>query len=301
MDYQLKVQGQVYIFSSKNELEKAKEMSPNELKKYTKQLESEDELQEFDENFEEDEEVQKETEEEPSNSPAINPNIMILDEQISELEKQRNVLNNSLANATNLEDYQRITSDVINLQTQIDSLRNQILGYLNTSIENSAAETMNNASFEGNAQGMTGANIVNYAESFLGEKNPSKKEGVNPFVRVERGGSCDDFATYIIDNSINKENLADWYNELSENEKAWGPDIFRAAKEAGATVSEKEAQAGDLAAIDLNGNGGMDHTVIIKEIKDGKVYTIESNGGSIVNKTYKTSQICNIARVTKQL
>lgn len=301
MDYQLKVQGQVYIFSSKNELEKAKEMSPNELKKYTKQLESEDELQEFDENFEEDEEVQKETEEEPSNSPAINPNIMILDEQISELEKQRNVLNNSLANATNLEDYQRITSDVINLQTQIDSLRNQILGYLNTSIENSAAETMNNAPFEGNAQGMTGANIVNYAESFLGEKNPSKKEGVNPFVRVERGGSCDDFATYIIDNSINKENLADWYNELSENEKAWGPDIFRAAKEAGATVSEKEAQAGDLAAIDLNGNGGMDHTVIIKEIKDGKVYTIESNGGSIVNKTYKTSQICNIARVTKQL
>lgn len=301
MDHQLKVQGQVYIFSSKNELEKAKEMSPNELKKYTKQLESEDELQEFDENFEEDEEVQKETEEEPSNSPAINPNIMILDEQISELEKQRNVLNNSLADATNLEDYQRITSDVINLQTQIDSLRNQILGYLNTSIENSAAETMNNASFEGNAQGMTGANIVNYAESFLGEKNPSKKEGVNPFVRVERGGSCDDFATYIIDNSINKENLADWYNELSENEKAWGPDIFRAAKEAGATVSEKEAQAGDLAAIDLNGNGGMDHTVIIKEIKDGKVYTIESNGGSIVNKTYKTSQICNIARVTKQL
>lgn len=301
MDYQLKVQGQVYIFSSKNELEKAKEMSPNELKKYTKQLESEDELQEFDENFEEDEEVQKETEEEPSNSPAINPNIMILDEQISELEKQRNVLNNSLANATNLEDYQRITSDVINLQTQIDSLRNQILGYLNTSIENSAAETMNNASFEGDAQGMTGANIVNYAESFLGEKNPSKKEGVNPFVRVERGGSCDDFATYIIDNSMNKENLADWYNELSENEKAWGPDIFRAAKEAGATVSEKEAQAGDLAAIDLNGNGGMDHTVIIKEIKDGKVYTIESNGGSIVNKTYKTSQICNIARVTKQL
>lgn len=301
MDYQLKVQGQVYIFSSKNELEKAKEMNPNELKKYTKQLESEDELQEFDENFEEDEEVQKETEEEPSNSPAINPNIMILDEQISELEKQRNVLNNSLANATNLEDYQRITSDVINLQTQIDSLRNQILGYLNTSIENSAAETMNNASFEGNAQGMTGANIVNYAESFLGEKNPSKKEGVNPFVRVERGGSCDDFATYIIDNSMNKENLADWYNELSENEKAWGPDIFRAAKEAGATVSEKEAQAGDLAAIDLNGNGGMDHTVIIKEIKDGKVYTIESNGGSIVNKTYKTSQICNIARVTKQL
>lgn len=301
MDYQLKVQGQVYIFSSKNELEKAKEMSPNELKKYTKQLESEDELQEFDENFEEDEEVQKETEEEPSNSPAINPNIMILDEQISELEKQRNVLNNSLANATNLEDYQRITSDVINLQTQIDSLRNQILGYLNTSIENSAAETMNNASFEGNAQGMTGANIVNYAESFLGEKNPSKKEGVNPFVRVERGGSCDDFATYIIDNSMNKENLADWYNELSENEKAWGPDIFRAAKEAGATVSEKEARAGDLAAIDLNGNGGMDHTVIIKEIKDGKVYTIESNGGSIVNKTYKTSQICNIARVTKQL
>lgn len=301
MDHQLKVQGQVYIFSSKNELEKAKEMSPNELKKYTKQLESEDELQEFDENFEEDEEVQKETEEEPSNSPAINPNIMILDEQISELEKQRNVLNNSLADATNLEDYQRITSDVINLQTQIDSLRNQILGYLNTSIENSAAETMNNGSFEGNAQGMTGANIVNYAESFLGEKNPSKKEGVNPFVRVERGGSCDDFATYIIDNSINKENLADWYNELSENEKAWGPDIFRAAKEAGATVSEKEAQAGDLAAIDLNGNGGMDHTVIIKEIKDGKVYTIESNGGSIVNKTYKTSQICNIARVTKQL
>lgn len=301
MDYQLKVQGQVYIFSSKSELEKAKEMSPNELKKYTKQLESEDELQEFDENFEEDEEVQKETEEEPSNSPAINPNIMILDEQISELEKQRNVLNNSLANATNLEDYQRITSEVINLQTQIDSLRNQILGYLNTSIENSAAETMNNAPFEGNSQGMTGANIVNYAESFLGEKNPSKKEGVNPFVRVERGGSCDDFATYIIDNSMNKENLADWYNELSENKKAWGPDIFRAAKEAGATVSEKEAQAGDLAAIDLNGNGGMDHTVIIKEIKDGKVYTIESNGGSIVNKTYKTSQICNIARVTKQL
>lgn len=301
MDYQLKVQGQVYIFSSKNELEKAKEKNPSELKKYTKQLESEDELQEFDENFEEDEEVQKETEEEPSNSPAINPNIMILDEQISELEKQRNVLNNSLANATNLEDYQRITSDVINLQTQIDSLRNQILGYLNTSIENSAAETMNNGSFEGNVQGMTGANIVNYAESFLGEKNPSKKEGVNPFVRVERGGSCDDFATYIIDNSMNKENLADWYNELSENEKAWGPDIFRAAKEAGATVSEKEAQAGDLAAIDLNGNGGMDHTVIIKEIKDGKVYTIESNGGSIVNKTYKTSQICNIARVTKQL
>ena len=44
----------------------------------------------------------------------------------------------------------------------------------------------------------------------------------------------------------------------------------------------------------------MDHTVIVKEIKDGKVYTIESNGGSIVNKTYKTSQICNIARVIKE-
>lgn len=299
MDYQLKVQGQIYVFNSKNELEKAKEMSPNELKKYAKQHESEDELQEFDENFEENEEVQKKAEEEPSNSPAINPNIMILDEQISELEKQRNILNNSLANAANLEDYQRITSNVINLQTQIDSLRNQILGYLNTPIENSAPETINDVSFGGNTQGMAGTNIVNYAESFLGEKNPSKKEGVNPFVRVERGGSCDDFATYIIDNSINKEDLADWYNKLSENQKAWGPDIFRAAKEAGATVTEKEAQAGDLAAIDLNGNGGMDHTVIIKEIKDGKVYTIESNGGSIVNKTYKTSQICNIARVTK--
>ena len=43
----------------------------------------------------------------------------------------------------------------------------------------------------------------------------------------------------------------------------------------------------------------MDHTVIIKEVKDGKVYVIESNGGTVQNKTYNESQVCSIARTTK--
>ena len=41
------------------------------------------------------------------------------------------------------------------------------------------------------------------------------------------------------------------------------------------------------------------HTVIIKEVKNGKVYTVESNGGSIINKTYDADKVCSVARVVK--
>lgn len=191
------------------------------------------------------------------------------------------------------------------IQNEINSIRSEMIAAL--SIPASSIGGLSNdfvpQSLDDSAFALQGTDsgdsIVNFAESYLGRKNPSRSAEGNEFVRVERGGTCDDFATYVVDNSLQKEQRADWYNNLSEREKAWGPDVFRAAKEAGSTVSLKNAKSGDLAAIDLNGNGGMDHTVIIKEVKNGKVYTVESNGGSIINKTYDADKVCSVARVIK--
>ena len=299
MSWQLKIEGQIYVFETQSEFKKVKEMDSKEQKSYIAQMTNEDDLQILDEDSEENEENEVNTDESEENNNSetyINPDVLMLDERISSLEAKRNSLYNSLSKAEDIEEYQKILNETRNLQNEINNLRNQTITYLDSSsTEQSATATgQNNIISTGG-----GNNIISYAEQFLGEKNPSKKAGDNPFVRVERGGSCDDFATYVTDNSIPDDSKADWYKNLTEKEKAWGPDVFRAAKEAGATVKLNEAKAGDLCAIDLNGNGGMDHTVIIKEVKDGKVYVIESNGGTVQNKTYNESQVCSIARTTK--
>lgn len=291
MSYQITIGGQIYVFGSSGEYNKVKQMSSNEQKAYVENNNSEEELQELDGDFEE--------ESSNTENTAVS-NLAVIEENIHTLEKQRTNTYSKLAKAKDKDEIEEIYREAADIQSKITSLRSQAIQYLQNfeegdSISDSAALPTRT----GNINGNSGSSIVDFAEKYLGEKYASKSAENNPFVRVQRGGSCDDFATYVIDNSTDKENLADWYTNLSEKNKAWGPDIFRAAKAAGATVSKDEAQAGDLASIDLDGNGGMDHTVIVKEIKDGKLYTVESNGGKIQNKTYNVKQICTIARVTK--
>lgn len=290
MSFELTISGKVYVFDTQKEYQKVKEMTPKEQKAYISKTANEDELQET--NFEEETEENENLNEEP----IINSNIAAIDEQIISLEETRTKLYNSLAGALEEEDTEKILNEISNIQNQITSLRSEAINYLTS---NTMPQSANDTPQISDITANDGDGIVSFAEKFLGEKNPSRSAGKNPFVRVERGGSCDDFATYVTDNSIPDDSKADWYKNLTEKEKAWGPDVFRAAKEAGATVKLSEAKAGDLCAIDLNGNGGMDHTVIIKEVKNGKVYVIESNGGTVQNKTYNESQVCSIARTTK--
>lgn len=303
----IKIDGQIYTFQNNNEYKKVKEMDKAERKAYVSNLSEEEELQMLGDDF--DDNVGSKVENSQNNN-ALGQNannalmVSAYSQQIQMLQNEKNQLYNSMLMSDSIDDNMAIFEQINDIQDEISDIRTDMLSQLSASsflssgsLDNIALSNADTTSVLG---ADTGSNIVNYAESFLGRKNPSRTVSGNKFVRVQRGGTCDDFATYVIDNSTDKSNLANWYNKLTEKEKAWGPDIFRAAREADATVSLKNARCGDLASIDLNNDGGMDHTVIVKEIKNGKVYTIESNGGSIVNKTYKTSQICNIARVTKE-
>lgn len=303
----IKIDGQIYTFQNNNEYKKVKEMDKAERKAYVSSLSEEEELQMLGDDF--DDNVGSKVENSQNNN-ALGQNannalmVSAYSQQIQMLQNEKNQLYNSMLMSDSIDDNMVIFEQINDIQDEISDIRTDMLSQLSASsflssgsLDNIALSNADTTSVLG---ADTGSNIVNYAESFLGRKNPSRTVSGNKFVRVQRGGTCDDFATYVIDNSTDKSNLANWYNKLTEKEKAWGPDIFRAAREADATVSLKNARCGDLASIDLNNDGGMDHTVIVKEIKNGKVYTIESNGGSIVNKTYKTSQICNIARVTKE-
>lgn len=303
----IKIDGQIYTFQNNNEYKKVKEMDKAERKAYVSNLSEEEELQMLGDDF--DDNVGSKVENSQNNNVLgqnANNALMVsaYSQQIQMLQNEKNQLYNSMLMSDSIDDNMAIFEQINDIQDEISDIRTDMLSQLSASsflssgsLDNIALSNADTTSVLG---ADTGSNIVNYAESFLGRKNPSRTVSGNKFVRVQRGGTCDDFATYVIDNSTDKSNLANWYNKLTEKEKAWGPDIFRAAREADATVSLKNARCGDLASIDLNNDGGMDHTVIVKEIKNGKVYTIESNGGSIVNKTYKTSQICNIARVTKE-
>lgn len=313
MKNEIKFEGQIYSLNNVSELKKVKEGDKKEQASQVSNLSQEDELQALGDDFATSEVSEGLVGDDESQVDAQSALIIqMYQQQIQTLQNQKNQLHNSVLYCDSIEDSFGIFDQINDIQSEINNLRADMFAQLSGvssqstpvsdfSLNNdTSALSLNSANASNFSNTDTGSNIVNYAESFLGRKNPSRSASGNKFVRVQRGGTCDDFATYVIDNSTDKSNLAGWYNNLSEKEKAWGPDIFRAAREANATVSLKEARSGDLASIDLNNNGGMDHTVIVKEIKDGKVYTIESNGGSIVNKTYKTSQICNIARVIKE-
>ncbi len=313
MSYDIKIQGKVYSFDTLSEYKSVKDMSSSERAAYVANMSNEDEMQTLGDDFDEGTSAlslqesnntsQEQQEAELQNDAALN--IMLMNGEISSLQQEKRALYNSLMWAGSSEERMEIFRQTGEIQNEINSIRSEMIAAL--SIPASSIGGLSNdfvpQSLDDSAFALQGTDsgdsIVNFAESYLGRKNPSRSAEGNEFVRVERGGTCDDFATYVVDNSLQKEQRADWYNNLSEREKAWGPDVFRAAKEAGSTVSLKNAKSGDLAAIDLNGNGGMDHTVIIKEVKNGKVYTVESNGGSIINKTYDADKVCSVARVIK--
>ena len=313
MSYDIKIQGKVYSFDTLSEYKSVKDMSSSERAAYVANMSNEDEMQTLGDDFDEGTSAlslqesnntsQEQQEAELQNDAALN--IMLMNGEISSLQQEKRALYNSLMWAGSSEERMEIFRQTGEIQNEINSIRSEMITALSMPasgagglLSDFVSQSLDDSAFA--LQGTdSGDSIVNFAESYLGRKNPSRSAEGNEFVRVERGGTCDDFATYVVDNSLQKEQRADWYNNLSESEKAWGPDVFRAAKEAGSTVSLKNAKSGDLAAIDLNGNGGMDHTVIIKEVKNGKVYTVESNGGSIINKTYDADKVCSVARVVK--
>ncbi len=302
MSYVLTVGGQVYVFDSKSEYNEVKEMSVSEQKAYIVEHIDEDSLCLLEEETSDETSTDSTDESEESSSSetySVDLETTYL-QQIQELKDQQRSVYNSLCQLTpgDSENFSTLCDEAENIGTQLEQVQNEYLAYL---VEQEGGSTTSTGTHSSSltGSGTSGSDIVAGAEQYLGANNPSRKAGENPFVRIQRGGSCDDFTTYVIDHSVSEDNLADWYKNLSENQKAWGPDIFRAAKKAGATVSASEAKAGDIAIVNFNGHGGGDHTVIVKEIKDGVLYAIDSRGGKVQNRTYDLDDVCTIARVTK--
>lgn len=83
------------------------------------------------------------------------------------------------------------------------------------------------------------------------------------------------------------------------------PTLQSWGKKKGLAVSKSDGQAGDIIFFDWNGNGLADHVGIIeKKNNDGTYLTIEGNtsltsndnGGKVMNRTRKLSEICTIIR-----
>lgn len=222
-----------------------------------------------------------------------------LEYQLETLNEKKNQIYNKIGCSGDLEEYESLLDELKNVTSEIQQVEAQIYqSYF-------GAETANDTPYSGgtnipvgNYQGSIGESIVNYAESFLGYNANSNKAGKNQFVRVTRGGGCDDFANYVVEHAVSKDNLASWYNNLSVNEKAWCPDLLRAAEKNGGTVDKGQMQTGDLVYLKINGK--THHMVICKEVKNGKLYTIESSGkGKVSNKTYPLSDVYKVIRPTQ--
>ena len=83
---------------------------------------------------------------------------------------------------------------------------------------------------------------------------------------------CAAFTQYALENSIGKENLPDWYNNIGN--KWYCRNIQHAAQQAGAVVSANDAQPGDLVTF---GGDPAGHIGIVLKVENGVVYTVEGN------------------------
>lgn len=133
--------------------------------------------------------------------------------------------------------------------------------------------------------------ILDFAKSFIGCNEADGS--ANKFLNGASSSAtpwCAAFVQYVLQNSGEYDNTADWYKNISN--KWYCPNIASAAQSAGAIVDESEAQSGDIVLFYDDSKGRYSHVGIITSIdSDGTVHTIEGNtSNQVAERTYTKGQ-----------
>ena len=235
-------------------------------------------------------------------------------ERISELNKEKILLNQQINEIKQNEDYKKLKkeetkfeAEFSEIQSKFNSLMSQAESFINTKDFNKANSEYNNEKqkvaqnvvatkskveelqktdaiekAQNSAQdykfsALNSDEVLNLAQSFIGcnEADGSANKFLN-------GGSssstpwCAAFVDYVIKNSQNSEEIADWYENIDN--KWYCQNVFDSAKENNALISQEEAQAGDLILFYSDSKGRYAHIGFIESIdENGIIHTIEGN------------------------
>ncbi len=133
--------------------------------------------------------------------------------------------------------------------------------------------------------------ILDFATNFIG---CNESDGsANKFLNGASSSStpwCAAFVQYVLQNSGSYEDVSDWYKNISN--KWYCQNVADAAQKAGATISQDEAQAGDIVLFYSDSNGRYSHIGLVTGVdEDGTVHTIEGNtSNQVAERTYAQNQ-----------
>jgi len=136
------------------------------------------------------------------------------------------------------------------------------------------------------AFGEFGEDIVEFARSFLGCNEADGS--ANKFLGGQSAAAipwCAAFVEYCMKNGGSYDQVPDWYKNVDN--KWYCPNIYNAAKNAGAIINGQEAKPGDIVLFDWHGDGTRDHIGIVKSVSNGQVVVVEGNtSNQVAEKTY---------------
>jgi hypothetical protein len=183
--------------------------------------------------------------------------------------------NSSLFTANTTTYTPSLYSNTFNLNDYVQQLFNNVKG-LRIETSNSNNSSLSNTGYKSSLNLGFGQNIVNTAKSYLGYNETDGSYKI--FTNGRNEAWCADFVTHVVKESAKKSGKtlpSDFGSSSVSGLINWGikNNCYLETANKSSLIS-KNVKPGDIVIFKENGKS---HTALVKDIKNGTIYTIEGN------------------------